>query len=343
MKNIKIGAHWIGNNYPVFVIAEVGINHNGSFKLAKKMIEEAKNAGADCIKFQTHIAEKEMINTKLKPGNLSKKSLWEIIKSCELTEREEKEISNFCKKKKILFMSTPFSMEAVDRLEKIKVKGYKIGSGELTNLPLLYHIAKTNKPIILSTGMSTMNEISKAVKIFKKNKNPLALLQTSSTYPSKYNEIKLGLIEKFQKKFLVPIGISDHSIGIYTALGAVAKGASIVEKHFTLDKKMPGPDQNFSLNPNELSELIRGCKAIKSALGDVKTILPNEKQIIKFAHASVVSIKAMQKNEKFTIENIYTKRPNTGSISDTQFYKILGRKAKKPIKINYQLKWSDMI
>ena len=240
-------------------------------------------------------------------------------------------------------MSTPFSMEAVDRLEKIKVKGYKIGSGELTNLPLLYHIAKTNKPIILSTGMSTMNEISKAVKIFKKNKNPLALLQTSSTYPSKYNEIKLGLIEKFQKKFLVPIGISDHSIGIYTALGAVAKGASIVEKHFTLDKKMPGPDQNFSLNPNELSELIRGCKAIKSALGDVKTILPNEKQIIKFAHASVVSIKAMQKNEKFTIENISTKRPNTGSISATQFYKILGRKAKKPIKINYQLKWSDMI
>jgi N-acetylneuraminate synthase len=343
MKNIKIGAHWIGNNYPVFVIAEVGINHNGSFKLAKKMIEEAKNAGADCIKFQTHIAEKEMINTKLKPGNLSKKSLWEIIKSCELTEREEKEISNFCKKKKILFMSTPFSMEAVDRLEKIKVKGYKIGSGELTNLPLLYHIAKTNKPIILSTGMSTMNEISKAVKIFKKNKNPLALLQTSSTYPSKYNEIKLGLIEKFQKKFLVPIGISDHSIGIYTALGAVAKGASIVEKHFTLDKKMPGPDQNFSLNPNELSELIRGCKAIKSALGDVKTILPNEKQIIKFAHASVVSIKAMQKNEKFTIENISTKRPNTGSISATQFYKILGRKAKKPININYQLKWSDMI
>ena len=343
MKNIKIGAHWIGNNYPVFVIAEVGINHNGSFKLAKKMIEEAKNAGADCIKFQTHIAEKEMINTKLKPGNLSKKSLWEIIKSCELTEREEKEISNFCKKKKILFMSTPFSMEAVDRLEKIKVKGYKIGSGELTNLPLLYHIAKTNKPIILSTGMSTMNEISKAVKIFKKNKNPLALLQTSSTYPSKYNEIKLGLIEKFQKKFLVPIGISDHSIGIYTALGAVAKGASIVEKHFTLDKKMPGPDQNFSLNPNELSEIIRGCKAIKSALGDVKTILPNEKQIIKFAHASVVSIKAMQKNEKFTIENISTKRPNTGSISATQFYKILGRKAKKPIKINYQLKWSDMI
>ena len=343
MKNIKIGAHWIGNNYPVFVIAEVGINHNGSFKLAKKMIEEAKNAGADCIKFQTHIAEKEMINTKLKPGNLSKKSLWEIIKSCELTEREEKEISNFCKKKKILFMSTPFSMEAVDRLEKIKVKGYKIGSGELTNLPLLYHIAKTNKPIILSTGMSTMNEISKAVKIFKKNKNPLALLQTSSTYPSKYNEIKLGLIEKFQKKFLVPIGISDHSIGNYTALGAVAKGASIVEKHFTLDKKMPGPDQNFSLNPNELSELIRGCKAIKSALGDVKTILPNEKQIIKFAHASVVSIKAMQKNEKFTIENISTKRPNTGSISATQFYKILGRKAKKPIKINHQLKWSDMI
>lgn len=343
MKNIKIGSHLIGDNYPVFVIAEVGINHNGSFELAKKMVNEAKKAGADCIKFQTHIAEKEMINSKLKPGNLSKKSLWEIIKNCELTEQEEKEISNYCKKIKILFMSTPFSMEAVDRLEKIKVKGYKIGSGELTNLPLLHHIAKTNKPVILSTGMSTMNEISKAVKIFQKNKNPLAVLQTSSTYPSTYDEIKIGLIEKFKKKYSVPIGISDHSIGIYTSLGAVARGASIVEKHFTLDKKMPGPDQNFSLNPDELLELVKGCKAVKLALGDVKTILPNEKQILKFAHASVVSIKPIMKNEKFTIENISTKRPNTGSISAKQFYKILGRKAKKSIKINHQLNRDEIL
>ena len=343
MKNIKIGSHLIGDNYPVFVIAEVGINHNGSFELAKKMVNEAKKAGADCIKFQTHIAEKEMINSKLKPGNLSKKSLWEIIKNCELTEQEEKEISDYCKKIKILFMSTPFSMEAVDRLEKIKVKGYKIGSGELTNLPLLHHIAKTNKPVILSTGMSTMNEISKAVKIFQKNKNPLAVLQTSSTYPSTYDEIKIGLIEKFKKKYSVPIGISDHSIGIYTSLGAVARGASIVEKHFTLDKKMPGPDQNFSLNPDELLELVKGCKAVKLALGDVKTILPNEKQILKFAHASVVSIKPIMKNEKFTIENISTKRPNTGSISAKQFYKILGRKAKKSIKINHQLNRDEIL
>lgn len=343
MKNIKIGSHLIGFNYPVFVIAEVGINHNGSFKLSKKMVEQAKKAGADCIKFQTHIAEKEMINTKLKPGNLSKKSLWEIIKNCELTVQEEKKISEFCKVKKILFMSTPFSMAAVDRLEKIKVKAFKIGSGELTNLPLLHHIARTNKPVILSTGMSTMNEISVAVKIFKNNKTPLALLQTSSTYPSNYSEIKLGLIEKLQKKFLVPVGISDHSIGIYTALGAVAKGACIVEKHFTLDRKMSGPDQKFSLTPTELSELVKGCKGVKLALGDKKTILPNEKQILKFARASVVSIKTIKKNDKFTLDNISTKRPCTGSIPANKFYKILGRRAKKSLKNNHQLNWNDIL
>lgn len=343
MKDIKIDTYLIGPNQPVFVIAEVGINHNGSLQLAKKMVMEAKKAGVNCIKFQTHIAEKEMINSKLKPGNLSNKSLWDIIKSCELTEEEETKIADYCKQKKILFMSTPFSIDAVDRLEKIKVKAYKIGSGELTNLPLLQCVAKKAKPVILSTGMSTMHEIKQAVNIFKKNKIPLVLLQTTSTYPSRFDEIKLGLIEKLQKKFSVPVGVSDHSLGIYTAFGAVAKGACIVEKHFTLDTKMQGPDQKFSLTPYELSELVRGCKAVKLALGDTKTILPNEKAILKFARASVVSTKNIKKNEKFSINNISTKRPNTGSIPSKKFYYILGKRAKRAIKANHQLKWEDII
>jgi len=230
LQEIRINNHLIGSNHPIFIIAEAGINHNGSFEIAKKMIDVAKKAGVSCVKFQTHIADKEMIKTNIRPGKISKKTLWSIIKTCELTEKEEEKLQKYCKKEKILFLSTPFSIEAVDRLERMKIPAYKIGSGELTNLPLLEYVAKLRKPIILSTGMSTISEIKKTIKIFKKYKNPFALMQTTSTYPSLYSEIKLGMIEKLQKQFDVPVGLSDHSIGIYTALGAVAKGASIIEK-----------------------------------------------------------------------------------------------------------------
>jgi len=179
LKSIKIANYNIGPKYPVFVIAEAGINHNGSYTIAKKMVNYAKKAGADCIKFQTHIAEKEMIKTNIKPGKISKKTLWSIIKNCELSEREEEKIKKNCTEQKILFLSTPFSKEAVDRLEKIDIKAYKIGSGELTNLPFLRYIAEKNKPVILSTGMSSMDEIRKSVSLFKKFKTQLAILQTT--------------------------------------------------------------------------------------------------------------------------------------------------------------------
>lgn len=174
----------------MFVIAEAGINHNGSFSIAKKMVDVAKKVGVDCVKFQTHITEKEMVKTSIRPGSISKKTLWSIIKSCELTEMEEKKLQNYCKKKKILFLSTPFSIAAVDRLEKLRIPAYKIGSGELTNVPFLKYIASKKKPVILSTGMSTTNEIRNAVNLFNKYKTPLALLQTTSIYPSDYSDIK---------------------------------------------------------------------------------------------------------------------------------------------------------
>ena len=343
MEDIRIGNYLIGINRPVFVIAEAGINHNGSLNIAKKMVKAAKKSGADCIKFQTHITDKEMIKTDIRPGNISKKTLWSIIKNSELTESEERKIQLHCKENKILFLSTPFSIDAVERLEKIKIPAYKIGSGELTNLPFLQRIAKTNKPVILSTGMSTIDEVKKSVNLFKKYKSPLILLQTTSVYPSDYQDIRLGLIEKYQKMFRVPVGISDHSIGIYIALGAVAKGACIVEKHFTLDKKMPGPDQKLSLEPNELEELVKGCKAVKLALGDKKTILEKEKPILKFARESVVSIKLINKNEVFSEKNISTKRPGTGKIPAYNYYKIIGRKARRSISKDKQLTWHDVL
>jgi N-acetylneuraminate synthase len=343
LNQIKIGNRIIGENYPVFVIAEAGINHNGSFSIAKKLVNMAKKAGADCFKIQTHITEEEMMKTKILPGKISKKPLWDIIKNCELTEKEELDLKEYCKEKGILFLSTPFSIPAVNRLEKIKMLAYKIGSGELTNLPFLKHIAKTGKPVILSTGMSEMSEIKEAVKLFNKSKTPVAILQTTSEYPCDYKDINLGVIDNYKKLFNMPIGISDHSLGIYTALGAVAKGASIVEKHITLNKKMLGPDQKLSLEINELSELVKGCKAIKLALGSSKKILKNELPVLRFARESIVTIENIPKGEKFTEENLTTKRPNTGEIPAKKFYKVIGKKATKNIQKNKQLKYSDVI
>lgn len=343
LNEIWIGNKTIGPNRPVFVIAEAGINHNGSFSIAKKLVNVAKKAGADCIKFQTHITEAEMTRTKILPGKISKKPLWNIIKSCELTEDEEAKLCRYCKEKNILFLSTPFSIPAVDRLEKIKIPAYKIGSGELTNLPFLKYIAKKRKPVILSTGMSDMKEISAAVRLFKKAKVPLAVLQTTSEYPCDYSDVNLGVIDKYKKLFNVPIGISDHSIGIYTALGAVARGACIVEKHITLDKRMPGPDQKLSLEPHELAELVKGCQAVKLALGSTKKILKKEMPILRFARESVVTLKKISKGDILSEENLTTKRPSTGEIPAKDFYKILGKKAKRDIPKDKQLQYSDII
>ena len=342
MKEFKIKSRIIGAAHPVFIIAEAGINHNGSYKIARKLVDVAKKAEVDCIKFQTHIAEKEMIRTNITPGNISRKTLWSIIKNCELTVDEEYKLNQYCKEKKIIFLSTPFSIEAVDRLEKIQIPAYKIGSGELTNIQLLKHITKTRKPVILSTGMSEMREIIFAVNLFKKYRIPLSLLQTTSIYPSDYGDINLGVIEQYSKIFNVPVGISDHSVGIYTALGAVAKGASIVEKHITLDKKMPGPDQRLSLEPIELKELVKGCRAVKLALGNSKKILKKELPVLRFARESVVAKTKIRKYEIFSEKNLTTKRPNTGQIPAKNFYKILGKKAKKDIPESKQLSYSDI-
>ena len=343
LNEIKIGNIRIGPKHPVFVIAEAGINHNGSLSIAKKMVNMAQKAGASCIKFQTHITEEEMTRTKILPGKISKKPLWDIIKNCELTVEEELKLSKYCKEKKILFLSTPFSISAVDRLEKLRMPTYKIGSGELTNTPFLERIAKTRKPVILSTGMSDMNEIKFAVNLFKKAKTPLAILQTTSEYPCDYKDVNLGVLDTYKKLFKIPVGISDHSIGIYTVLGAVAKGASIVEKHITLDKKMPGPDQKLSLESNELTDLVKGCIAIRLALGNTKKILRKELPVLRFARESVVTSKEILKGERFSKKNLTTKRPNTGQIPAKDFHKIIGKKAKRNILMNKQLSYRDIL
>lgn len=340
---IKIGKRKIGVAYPPFVIAEIGINHEGSIKKAKRMIDDAKAAGAECVKFQSHVIEDEMVPAAKDtiPGN-AKVSIYEIMERCAFGEAEERELKRYTEKQGMIYLCTPFSRAAADRLYRMGVWAYKIGSGECNNYPLVEHIASFGKPVILSTGMNDIPAIRKSVAILRKYKAPYAITHCTSMYPTPYNKVRLGALNQLKKAFPdAVLGLSDHSLGIYTCLGAVALGASILEKHFTADKKWPGPDVPISIDPKELRELIVGSRAIWEARGGEKKILKEEKPTIDFAYACVVSIKDIKKGEKFTKENIWVKRPGTGEIKAIHFPKILGKIAKTSIKKDTLLKWNQ--
>ena len=342
LQSIRIGGREIGDGHPPFVIAEVGINHNGDVNLAKRMVHAAKEAGAHCIKFQTHLTGKEMIHTQMTPGAISKEPLWDIIQRCELTATEERDVKRLCDEVGILFLSTPFSREAADQLEELGIPAYKIGSGEITNLPLIEHVAKKGLPMIVSTGMTELDEIAETVNLIERYDVPLILLQCTSTYQTAYADVKLGAIQVLRERFGVPVGLSDHSVGIYTALGAVAKGACVLEKHFTASRQMPGPDQGLSLEPQELKELVKGADAIYQALGSEKAILGKERPVLGFARASVVVIKPVAVGERFTGDNLWVKRPADGEIPAREYKKLLGRVAKVSMQPDHQIKWSEV-
>ena len=337
---ITIQNRSIGNIFKPFVIAEIGINHEGDILKAKKMVKDAYDNGAECVKFQCHIIEDEMIKNDVVPGNATE-SIWEIIERCSLSEDEEIILKNYTESLGLIYLSTPFSRKAANRLEDMGVSAYKIGSGECNNYPLIEHIASFGKPIILSTGMNDLKSISKSVAIFEKKGIDYALLHTTSIYPTPYEQIRLGALDDLRSNFPNSvIGLSDHSIGIYTCLAAVALGASILEKHFTSDKNWPGPDIPVSINPTELKELILGSNAIFLANGGNKTILPEEQPTINFAYASIVSIQDIQKDELFTKDNIWVKRPGTGEIKAENYEKILNHKATIDVKKDSQLGWN---
>ena len=339
---VRIGPFVVGERHPPFVIAEVGINHNGDVNAARQMVKEAKAAGAHCIKFQTHITAKEMIKTSMTPGEISAEPLWDIVRRCELNADEERQVKQLCDDLGILFLSTPFSREAADRIEKLDVPAYKIGSGEITNLPLIEHVARKGKPMIVSTGMTDLREVTETVGLIRSYGVPLILLQCTSTYPTAYHDVKLGAIDVLRQRFGVPIGLSDHSLGIYTALGAVAKGACVLEKHFTLDRRWPGPDQALSIEPHELRELVKGADAIFQALGTDKAILDKERPVLNFARASVVAIKPIAAGDRITEDNIWVKRPGDGEIPAKLFKQVVGRVAKVAMAPDHQIKWSEL-
>lgn len=339
--DIEIAGREIGHSHPPFVIAEIGINHEGDISKAIQLIDSAAESGADCVKFQYHITDAEMIPNDIIPENANE-SIWNLIKRCELSDREERQIKKHCKDKGIIYLSTPFSREAADRLYAMEVTGFKIGSGECNNIPLIDYIAKMGKPIILSTGMNDLKSIRTSVEVIQKHGCPVMLMHCTSMYPTPYEKVHLGAIKELQNTFGLPVGLSDHSLGIYTCLGAVALGACALEKHFTISRDWPGPDIPISIEPNELSELVKGARAIFSASGGAKSILQEEQPVIKFAYASVVSIEDIKKGDVFSSENIWVKRPGTGEILAGKFDSILGKTAETEIKNGQQLKW-DMI
>ena len=343
-KSLLLGKRKIGPDYPPLVIAEIGINHEGSMAKARRMIYDACRAGAECVKFQCHVVKDEMAPEakKVIPSHTTE-SIWDIMARCAFNEKQERELKVYTEKLGIIYLSTPFSRAAADRLERIGVLAYKIGSGECNNYPLIEHIASFGKPVILSTGMNDIPAVKTAVTIFRKHKTPYALLNCTSMYPTPHDKVRLGGIGDLQKAFPDAIvGQSDHSLGNYTCFGAVALGASILEKHFTSDKKWPGPDIAISITPDELKELIVGSQAIHKAAGGHKTILKEEQPVIDFAYACVVAIAPIKKGEKFTKENIWVKRPGTGEIKAVKYKSILGKKAGNDIKQDSQLKSRDI-
>jgi|TARA_B110000495_G_C23029503_1_gene612649 sialic acid synthase SpsE len=342
VKEIKINSRKIGDKHPVFVIAEIGINHEGSYKKAKKMIKDAHDSGAECVKFQCHIIEDEMIPNDVIPAN-AKESIWDIMKRCSLSQKEEEKLKKYTEELNMIYLSTPFSRAAANRLEEMNIPAYKIGSGECNNYPLIKHIASFGKPIILSTGMNDISSIRKSVEILKNANVDYGLMHTTSMYPTPYDKVRLGALNDLKKYFPnIPIGLSDHSVGNYTSFASISLGASIIEKHFTSNKKWIGPDIQISIDPKELQELIIGCQAIKKSLGGKKNILKEEQPTINFAYACVVSIKNIKKGDKFSKENIWVKRPGTGEVKAKEFFKIIGKKSTQNILSDKQLNKSDI-
>jgi len=339
-----IGNRLISFNAPPLVIAEIGINHEGSMEKAFQMVDDAERVGCECVKFQSHVIEDEMAvcAKDVIPGNATE-SIWDIMSRCALDEDQEIELMNYVEAKGMIYLSTPFSRAAADRLEGMGVAAYKIGSGECNNYPLIEHIAKFSKPVILSTGMNDLPAIAKSVELLRDHDVPFALLHCTSIYPTPYDKVRLGAMTQLGEHFNTDlIGLSDHSTSNYPCLGAAALGACILERHFTSDMSWPGPDIPISMDPQALEELIAGSNAMFQARGGAKTILKEEAPTIAFAYACLVSIAPIKAGEVFSRSNIWVKRPGTGEIKAEDFDNVLGRKALKDIVSGAQISWADI-
>lgn len=341
MEEVVISGRAIGPAHPPLVIAEIGINHEGSIEKAIRMVDDAAAAGCECVKFQSHVIEDEMIPNDVIPGN-AKESIWDIMKRCALSEAEEREVKAHVERKGMIYLCTPFSRAAALRLEKLGVPAYKIGSGECNNYPLIDLVASFGKPMIISTGMNDIESIRPGVEICRRRGAPLILLHCTSIYPTPYSLVRLGAMAEIRAAFGTElVGLSDHSMGNYTCFGATALGACVLERHFTSDKAWPGPDVPISMDPPELADLVRGSRAIFEARAGGKKILSEEQPTIDFAYACVVTTRPIAAGERLSRDNLWVKRPGTGAILAKDFESVLGKTAKRALAINTQLDWSD--
>ena len=318
----------------VFIIAEAGVNHNGSIELAYKLVDAAKAAGADCIKFQTFKAEKLVARSAEKAeyqkATTDDSSQQDMLKNLELSYEEFIELKKYCEQKDICFLSTPFDFDSIDFLNSLKMPFWKIPSGEITNLPYLLALAKTGKPVIMSTGMCEMKEIEDAIRVLRENGVfDIKLLHCNTEYPTPFEDVNLRAMQTIREAFGLEVGYSDHTKGIEVPVAAVALGASVIEKHFTLDRNMEGPDHKASLEPQELAKMVKSIRNIETALGTgVKEPSPSEKKNINVARKSIVAATAIKSGEAFSEDNLTVKRPGSG-ISPMRWFDVIGKIAKR--------------
>ena len=340
---MRIANREISANQPPLVIAEIGINHGGDLDIAKKMVDLAAKSGCECVKHQTHIVEDEMTEEAkdIFPPNADI-SIWDVMQKYSLNLNEEAELKRYTEDQGMIWISTPFSRAAVDFLEELNVPAYKIGSGEADNIPLIRYIASKGKPIIMSTGMQTIESISNSVNILENSGVDYALLECTNLYPSPPNIVSLKGISDLKKAFPNAIvGFSDHSIGSEMAIASVALGAQILERHFTDSRYREGPDISCSMDPSELRHLIDRSSEVHQALMNPKQRTAPEEDVYKFARSSIVADADLSSGHVIKDSDIWARRPGNGEIPGYEFDKIVGKKINKNIKRNTQLSWND--
>ena len=345
MAEFKIGSRKIGDDHPPLVIAEIGINHEGVLDTAIAMADAAINAGAEVVKHQTHIIEDEMSNEarSVIPGNADV-SIYEIMERCALSEQDEKRLMDHVVRRGAIFISTPFSRAAAERLRRFDVPAYKIGSGECNNYPLIRHIAGIGKPVIISTGMNSIESVRPSVEILRTAGVPFALLHCTNVYPTPPELVRLGAMNQLREEFPdAVIGLSDHTTSNYTCLGAVALGASILERHFTDSMSRIGPDIVCSMDPAALTALIDGAWTIFAARGGRKGPVQSEAPTIAFAFASVVATQDIKAGELLSADNIWVMRPGGGDFGVLDYDKLLGRRARSDMRKGCQIKRTHIL
>ena len=329
----------------ISLIAEIGSVHDGSFGNALKLIELAAKCGADCVKFQTHIANAETLKDTPMPSFFKGEPRYEYFERTGFSLEQWKELKAKCEEQKIEFLSSPFSIEAVELLEKIGVKQYKIPSGEITNLPMLEVIAKTSKPVFISSGMSDWKELDKAVNTIQKFHNNITVLQCTSEYPCTYENVGLNVMLEMKNRYQLPVGFSDHTLTNYSAFSAVVLGASVIEKHLTFNRNMYGSDAKHSLEPDEFKDLVQGIRAIEVILSskvDKDEIANRMGEMKDVFQKSIVSVVEIPKGTIITREMIGLKKPGTG-MPASQVNKILGKQSKRDIAINSLILKQDLV